>query len=448
MSSTPLTDNALSRPAGLMVSLRLLAAIVIFAAIAPGILMTAPAVAAQLASEWQLKPGQIGWLFSAELGAMSLATLPAWWWMSRLDWRRVALTAGVVFLAANLVSAVVTQYETLLAARFIASLAGGTLMILCISCAAGTPNPSRVYAFWVLGQLLLGMLGLLALPGLFATFGLKVVYLILAAIMLCCLPLVSAFPPRFQPLSVSRQQPSTALWRQALAVLAVLTFYISLSAVWTFIGTIGSAAGLSPTQVGLVLAAATVCGIIGPGGAAVPGAESPDAPALAERLASLAPGADLAALAESRPLQVRFIEMMPIGYGAAMPCISGPELRERFARRWPEFSPLPAAQSAGFGDGPAVYYTVPGWKGDVGFIAAVHGKFCASCNRVRLTSQGFLRPCLASETGCDLRTLLRGGAADEELLQAIRETIWSKPREHHFGDNSMPATRGMYRIGG
>ncbi|PLJ45671.1 MFS transporter, partial [Klebsiella quasipneumoniae] len=106
-------------------------------------------------------------------------------------------------------------------ARFIASLAGGTLMILCISCAAGTPNPSRVYAFWVLGQLLLGMLGLLALPGLFAIFGLKVVYLILAAIMLCCLPLVSAFPPRFQPLSASRQQPSTALWRQALAVLAV-----------------------------------------------------------------------------------------------------------------------------------------------------------------------------------------------------------------------------------
>ena len=267
MSSTPLTENALSRPAGLVVSLRLLAAIVIFAAIAPGILMTAPAVAAQLASEWQLKPGQIGWLFSAELGAMSLATLPAWWWMSRLDWRRVALMAGVVFLTANLASAVVTQYETLLAARFIASLAGGTLMILCISCAAGTPNPSRVYAFWVLGQLLLGMLGLLALPGLFATFGLKVVYLILAAIMLCCLPLVSAFPPRFQPLSVSRQQPSTALWRQALAVLAVLTFYISLSAVWTFIGTIGSAAGLSPTQVGLVLAAATVCGIIGAGGA-------------------------------------------------------------------------------------------------------------------------------------------------------------------------------------
>ena len=157
---------------------------------------------------------------------------------------------------------------------------------------------------------------------------------------------------------------------------------------------------------------------------------------------------DLAALAKNHPLQVRFIEMMPIGYGAAMPCISGPELRQRFARRWADLVPLPAEQGCALGDGPAVYYTVPGWQGSIGFIAAVHGKFCASCNRVRLTSQGFLRPCLASETGCDLRALLLSGATDQVLLTAIRETIWSKPREHHFEDRSMPATRGMYRIGG
>ena len=156
----------------------------------------------------------------------------------------------------------------------------------------------------------------------------------------------------------------------------------------------------------------------------------------------------LAALAETKFLQVRFIEMMPIGYGAAMPCISGPDLLARFRKRWPELALLSRQETAGIGDGPAVYYTAPGWQGSVGFIAAVHGKFCASCNRVRLTSQGFLRPCLASEAGCDLRELLRSGATDAALSQAIRQTIWAKPREHHFGDNSMPATRGMYRIGG
>ena len=153
----------------------------------------------------------------------------------------------------------------------------------------------------------------------------------------------------------------------------------------------------------------------------------------------------IAALARDNDLQARFIEMMPIGYGAAMPCISGPELQARFARRWPGLHPV---EGIAFGDGPAVYYTAPGWKGSIGFITAVHGKFCVSCNRVRLTSLGFLRPCLASEAGCDLRALLRGGADDAQLLAAIRETIWAKPREHHFESRSVPATRGMYRIGG
>jgi len=158
---------------------------------------------------------------------------------------------------------------------------------------------------------------------------------------------------------------------------------------------------------------------------------------------------ELAALAKDKPLQVRFIEMMPIGYGAAMPCISGPELLARLQKRWPGLVPLPAQESAALGDGPAVYYTAPGWQGSVGFIAAVHGKFCASCNRVRLTSQGFLRPCLASEAGCDLKTLLRSGATDEKLLKAIQTTIWEKPQEHHFErKQNIPATRGMYRIGG
>ena len=153
----------------------------------------------------------------------------------------------------------------------------------------------------------------------------------------------------------------------------------------------------------------------------------------------------IAALARDNDLQVRFIEMMPIGYGAAMPCISGPELQARFTRRWPGLHPV---EGIAFGDGPAVYYTAPGWKGSIGFITAVHGKFCVSCNRVRLTSLGFLRPCLASEAGCDLRALLRGGADDAQLLAAIRETIWAKPREHHFESRSVPATCGMYRIGG
>ncbi len=247
---------------------RLLTAIIIFAAIAPGILMTAPAVAAQLASQWSLTPAQIGHLFSTELGAISLATLPAWWWISRVNWRRVATLAAGVFIVGNLASAMVSDFHLLLGLRFIASLAGGTLMILCITCAGGTANPSRVYALWVLGQLVLGAVGLLVLPLLFAHFGLMAVYLILAAIMLCCLPLLSAFPSGFHPAQSTAHTTATPWLRKVFAVLAVLTFYISLSAVWTFIGSIAHAAGLSPVSSGQVLAAATLFGIVGAGGAA------------------------------------------------------------------------------------------------------------------------------------------------------------------------------------
>lgn len=271
MSDTQNAASGISPFSSALHARRLLCAIVVFAALAPGILMTAPAVAAQLASEWQLSPARIGYLFSTELGGMSLATVPAWWWMRRISWRKVALGAVGVFLLANLLSAAVTRYEPLLLVRFAASLAGGTLMILCISCAAATANPSRTYAFWVLGQLLLGIAGLLALPPLFAVVGLKAAYLGLAAIAALALPLVGAFPARFKAAERGAAGKRVSLARRLQAVLAVLLFYISLSAIWTFIGGIGHDAGLTPVRSGQVLAAATLFGIIGAGAAALRG---------------------------------------------------------------------------------------------------------------------------------------------------------------------------------
>ena len=157
----------------------------------------------------------------------------------------------------------------------------------------------------------------------------------------------------------------------------------------------------------------------------------------------------LAALAETKFLQVRFIEMMPIGYGAAMPCISGPDLLARFRKRWPELAPLSRQETAGIGDGPAVYYTAPGWQGSVGFIAAVHGKFCASCNRVRLTADGFLKLCLNHRAGLDLRKLLREDVSEAELEAALREAIAHKPKRHGFTEDIEDREiRRMNEIGG
>lgn len=251
-----------------------LAAIVVFAALTPSLLMTAPAVAAQLASQLALDPVQTGRLFSVELGAMSLATLPAWYWLKRVAPRRAALLAALLFIAGNIASATVASYPLLLALRFVTALGGGSLMILCMASAANLPNPSRVYGLWLLGQLVLGAVGLALLPGMFARHGLSACYLSLAALALLALPLTRAFPVSLTP---QRQQADAPLHKgkALLGLAAVLCFYLSLSGVWTFIGSIAQASGIDSSASGKVLALATLMGMLGATLAASLGARLP-----------------------------------------------------------------------------------------------------------------------------------------------------------------------------
>ena len=84
------------------------------------------------------------------------------------------------------------------------------------------------------------------------------------------------------------------------------------------------------------------------------------------------------------------------------------------------------------GNGPAVYYRAPGFAGEIGIIGAVHEKFCSTCNRIRLTSEGFFKLCLYSGAGIDLRQMLRDGSTDEEIADAIADAIQTKTEGTSF----------------
>lgn len=147
---------------------------------------------------------------------------------------------------------------------FLQRLAGGSLMILCLSSAASTATPSRVYGLWVMGQLVVGAVGLALLPALFERFGLAACYLVLAGLMGLALPLSRAFPSGSPPAEARASTGAVhSRLRVGLGILAVLTFYISLSGVWTFIGAIAEGAGISAGASGEVLAGATLMGIAG-----------------------------------------------------------------------------------------------------------------------------------------------------------------------------------------
>ena len=144
----------------------------------------------------------------------------------------------------------------------------------------------------------------------------------------------------------------------------------------------------------------------------------------------------LAQLSLEKPLSVRFIELMPMGVCTAMP-------RERFVSADCVLAALPALIPLGM-QGVAELYRLPGAKGTVGLIRALSHNFCQSCNRLRLTADGKLKPCLHSAAEIPVR-----GLHGEALRQAILETAAAKPAGHELLSRGCSGTtREMHEIGG
>ncbi|MCL2568432.1 MAG: GTP 3',8-cyclase MoaA [Oscillospiraceae bacterium] len=151
----------------------------------------------------------------------------------------------------------------------------------------------------------------------------------------------------------------------------------------------------------------------------------------------------LVRLAETMPIDVRFIELMPADEGDAMEGISGEEISGVLLGAYPDLTPDPSKR----GFGPARYFKSEKLKGGIGLIDAISNHFCADCNRLRLTSQGFLKLCLHHGDGLDLRAMLRGGVGDVEIETAIAEAAFAKPARHCF-DQSTSGIQKMSQIGG
>lgn len=239
-------------------------AVIIFAAVAPLILMTAPVVAAQLGSQLHLKSEHIGLFFTVELGAMSLATLPSYLWLPRVSQRVAAIVAIILFVVSNAIAATIPSYDILLVLQFVAGMAGGTLMILCLTSAGRAANQDRVFGLWVVGQLTLGAIGLWVLPILFKSFNLSALFVSLAVLLIVVSPLALAFPTT--PVRPQKQHitaESSPILKPVIGLVGVLAFYLSIGGVWTFMSALGVKSGLEAEVAGRVLSIASLFGIAG-----------------------------------------------------------------------------------------------------------------------------------------------------------------------------------------
>jgi GTP 3',8-cyclase len=149
---------------------------------------------------------------------------------------------------------------------------------------------------------------------------------------------------------------------------------------------------------------------------------------------------DLIALARDNPIEVRFIELMPIGsFGEQN--MDKIIYNDEIIATHPEL----VRCSDDNDSEPSRYYTVNGYQGRIGFISPMSHKFCNSCNRIRLTCDGKIKPCLGNNREMDMMKVLRGNR--DELDEVVRKVIYEKPQGHHFGKR-FKSNRKMNMIGG
>ncbi|MCD8364506.1 MAG: GTP 3',8-cyclase MoaA [Clostridiales bacterium] len=145
---------------------------------------------------------------------------------------------------------------------------------------------------------------------------------------------------------------------------------------------------------------------------------------------------DLLSFARKYKVDIRFIELMPIGQGRFGAPVSNTDLFRQIEGEYGRLIP----DEKTHGNGPAVYYRLPGFEESIGFISPIHGIFCDTCNRIRMTSTGEIKPCLSYENSFDVREALRKpnqcnarqSPSDDEVLRILAKAISAKPQMHCF----------------
>ena len=154
---------------------------------------------------------------------------------------------------------------------------------------------------------------------------------------------------------------------------------------------------------------------------------------------------DFVNLTKEKEIDVRFIELMPIGIAINYKGATNEDVLKVISENYSDYEEVVRSKSGG----PASYIKLKNSKGKIGFISAISNCFCEECNRIRLTPEGFLKQCLHFDYGVDLKSKLRAGISDEELRKLIYDNIYHKPEKHLFLEKSdHKEIKFMNQIGG
>ncbi|TAP44967.1 MFS transporter [Arthrobacter sp. S39] len=234
------------------------------------VLLIAPILAVKLAVDLGFSEGQTGTVFSFELGAFGLATIPSYLWLRRVNIRTAMFGFGAVVIFANVLSGFITDFGPFVAIRVVAAAAAGSLTVIILGIGGKASDPARAFGLFILAQCITGAIVLFFFPLIFNDLPVGALYLTMAGLVFVVLPVARMLDGNLlkrqaadkndaEKAAAPRDTP-----RFIAGLAAVFFLFASASGLWAFFGIFAEAAGISLDEIGFSLSVATILGIAAP----------------------------------------------------------------------------------------------------------------------------------------------------------------------------------------
>ena len=242
-----------------------LAAAILLCVPATGFFNVLPVFLGAAAEDFGLTPDKVGFLSAVETGALAFASLLGPFWIKRFNWRSTAIVATTMILAGNLLTLTVKSYEALLIIRMLTGLFGeGIGFSLSIAAVSESEKPDRAFGFLIIVQVVAGAIGLIALPGLIAIWGMPPVLLYLALLALVVLPVLIWMPlASVKTRIVDPERITFPIYIPLIGLSALAIWCLNIGAYWSFVERIGDHSGVGAQTIGFALSLGMLASLVG-----------------------------------------------------------------------------------------------------------------------------------------------------------------------------------------
>jgi len=207
-----------------------------------------------------LSAQQAGFVATSDMLGYTLGTIASFFFIHRSNWRKLTIGCLILMALVNGLSGLVSDYNTLLAVRFVSGLAGGTLTAITFAAMGQMRDPDSAYGWWLAAQAAFGFVGFQYFWDISVNGG----FIVLAVLLVIGLPMIVRVPERAAATEQQQSSMNIATTGKAMAgVLAILLVYIGLMAEYTYLERIGNLAGLSPDDIGTAFSGMSIAGLVG-----------------------------------------------------------------------------------------------------------------------------------------------------------------------------------------